>query len=162
MGNFRWIIHIFYEMVGNVFATLELTWYYVCPTRASWRACARQNMLFTKDLSRLGLMASLAAITASCNCCSVVRGLSILRICIAIWSQICSIWFLSGLLVGQSMTSTSWFSKKKKSHGGPSLVRSINFNQHKFIAKGAPCPRQDILPEHPSVNLLVYGTLNND
>ena len=110
MGNFRSIIHIFYEMVGNVFATLELTWYYVRPTRASWTACAHRGMLFIKDLSRLGLMASVAAITASCNCCSVVRGLSILRIYIAIWSQICSIWFLSGLLVGQSMTSTSWFS----------------------------------------------------
>ena len=51
----------------------------------------------------------------------------------------------------------------EKSHSGPCLVwRSISLNQHKVIAKGAPCPRQDILSEHPSANLLVHGALSND
>ena len=47
-----------------------------------------------------------------------------------------------------------------KSHSGSSPVwRSIILNYLRVIAKCAPCPRQEILPEHPSVNLLVYGAL---
>ena len=37
---------------------------------------------------------------------------SMSRIKTDIWSQICSIWFMSGLRAGQSMTSTSCWSKK--------------------------------------------------
>ena len=69
-------------------------------------------MLLTKDLSLSSRRASQAANTATHNCWCVVGGLTMSRICIAIWSQRCAIRFISWLLSGQSMTSTSCFSRK--------------------------------------------------
>ena len=70
------------------------------------------SMLLTKALSLSGPRASQTAITAPRNYCCVAGRLSISRIWIAILSQICLMWFIPGLLAGQSMTLTSWFSRK--------------------------------------------------
>ena len=77
------------------------------PPRASWTARTRRGILLTMDLSLLDLVASQTTITASHS-----WGLTISRIWIDIWSQICSIRVISGPLADQSMTPMSWFSGK--------------------------------------------------
>ena len=146
MGNFRSIILVLVRWLEGSLATLVVIPYYrACPPRASWTARTRRGILLTKDLSLSGLRTSQEAIAASCNCYCVVGVLSISRIWISIWSQICSVEFISGLFAGQSMTYTSLFSIKVIVEAGHSLY-----------------PGQDILPEPPSVNLPVHGGLNND
>ena len=146
MGNFRSIN--FGETTGKVLGYTCNNLILCVPSTSVLNSTHPSWHLLTKDLCLKGLRESQASITASCNCCCFVGGLSISRIWIAIWSQIYSIGFFGA---GQSMTSTSWFSNK--SHSGPCLVwRSITLNQHNVISKGAPCAGQDILPEHPLVN----------
>ena len=100
------ILSFFRERVGKVPGYTCINLISLGPTRASWTAHTRGGMLLTTELSLSGLKAYQATITASRNCCCVVGGLSISRIWIAIWSQICSTRFISGLLADW------WFSRK--------------------------------------------------
>ena len=81
-------------------------------TTRSKHSTHSRGTLRTKIQSRTRLRATHACYPATSNCVVVVAGLSMSRIWTAIWSQSCSMEFISGRLDGQSMTSTSWFSRK--------------------------------------------------
>ena len=82
------------------------------PVRAARTARTRRDMLCVKVLSLIGLRATQACCTATRNGAAIVGEISMSRIWTAIWSQGCSKGFTSGLLDGQSVTSTSWSSEK--------------------------------------------------
>ena len=128
------ILSFFRERVGKVPGYTCINLISLGPTRASWTAHTRGGMLLTKELSLSGLKAYQATITASRNCCCVVGGLSISRIWIAIWSQICSIRFISGLLADQSMTYTVWFSRKIIV-ARVMCAEALSWNSTKFLRK---------------------------
>ena len=92
------------------------TWY--CPsdpyTRplAARRALTRRGMLSTRVRTLPGWTAAHAWRTALFSSATVEGGSSMSRIQADIWSQTCSIGFMSGPRAGQSMTSTSCWSKK--------------------------------------------------
>ena len=84
----------------------------VCARLATRRALTRRGMLSTRIRTPPGRTAAYAWRTALFSSATVEGGSSISRIQRDIWSQTCSIGFMSGLQADQSMTSTSCWSKK--------------------------------------------------
>ena len=85
-------------------------------------------------------------------------GESMSRIQIHIWSQTCSIWFISGLWSGQSMTRTSRCAGKSSpvtcclGHGIVADICKVSF-------KHAHCPEKHTIAEKPEVVLAVEWSI---
>ena len=84
----------------------------VCPPLAARRALTRRGMPSTRVCTLPARTAPYAWRTALFSSAMVEGGSSVSRIQTDIWSQSCSIGFMSGLRAGQSMTSTSCCSKR--------------------------------------------------
>ena len=84
----------------------------VCPALVARRALARRGMLSTRVRTLPGRTAAHVWWTALFSSAMGEGGSSMSWIQTDIWSQTCSIGFMSGLRCGQSMTSTSCWSRK--------------------------------------------------